>query len=107
MPKRTWRWDKEAGELVEVFKPQRPPVETYIQGDIESFVSPIDGSVISDRSHLRAHNKRHGVTNVADYGPDWFGRKRKEREAVLNGTTTEAKRSRRAALIAECKRRGI
>ena len=34
---------------------------------LEAFKSPIDGSVISCRSQLRAHNERHGVTNSADY----------------------------------------
>ncbi len=79
----------------------------YVQGDIESFVSPVDGSVITDRKQLRDHNKRNGVTNCADYSDEFFAGKKRERDAAINGTTAEAKRSRRTALIAECKRRGI
>jgi hypothetical protein len=30
------------------------------------FVSPIDGSLISSRSHLRAHNQRHGVDQIGN-----------------------------------------
>jgi hypothetical protein len=31
------------------------------------FKSPIDGQIISNRTQLAAHNKKHGVTNTADY----------------------------------------
>jgi hypothetical protein len=37
-----------------------------IHGDITSFVSPVDGSVITDRAQLRAHNKRNNVVNLAE-----------------------------------------
>lgn len=39
--------------------------------DLEPFVSPVDGSVISGRAALREHDKRHGVTNVADFKGQW------------------------------------
>ena len=32
----------------------------------ESFVSPVDGSVISSRSNLREHNIRNGVSDVGN-----------------------------------------
>ena len=32
----------------------------------ESFVSPVDGTVISSRSTLRAHNRRNGVSDVGN-----------------------------------------
>ena len=50
-----------------------------IHGPIEAFVSPVDGSVISDRKSLREHNERHRVTNTADFGPDHLRRKADER----------------------------
>jgi hypothetical protein len=31
---------------------------------METFVSPVDGSVISDRKQLREHNKRNKVENI-------------------------------------------
>lgn len=65
---------------------------------IDPFVSPVDGSVISDRSHLRAHNKRHGVTNVRDYGEGWFERRGKEKYAESQGTTRVAKKERIEAI---------
>ena len=32
----------------------------------DSFVSPVDGSVISSRSNLREHNRRNGVADVGN-----------------------------------------
>jgi len=57
----------------------------FVQGDIESFVSPIDGSVISDRAQLRAHNARHKVVNSAEFSPEWLTKKAKERQDFFEG----------------------
>ena len=65
-----------------------------ILDDIEPFVSPVDGSTISSRSALREHNKRHGVTNVRDYGEGWFERKAKERDDYVSGRSERAKQER-------------
>jgi hypothetical protein len=37
-----------------------------------AFKSTVDGSIISDRRQLAAHNKRNGVTNIGDYGQKHF-----------------------------------
>ena len=63
-----------------------------IIGDLEPFLSPVSGEIITSRSQLREHNLRHGVTNTADYGPDWFTRKAKERNALLSGTSNKQDR---------------
>ena len=39
----------------------------FVQGDVQSFVSPVDGSVITDRKQLREHNKRNGVVNYHEF----------------------------------------
>jgi len=52
--------------------------------DIEAFRSPIDGTVITGRKALREHNKRHNVTNVADYSEEWK-QKTRERERFYSG----------------------
>lgn len=39
----------------------------YLMGDIASFTSPIDGSHISSRSQLRAHEIKHGVRQCGDF----------------------------------------
>lgn len=93
--RKTWVQDPETGKLI--------PREEYcahkdgypaIQGDIEPFVSPVDGSVISSRSRLRAHNARHGVTDSRDYS-DAFLRARSERRVKeMTGQTANAKQER-------------
>jgi len=60
-----------------------------IMGDLQPFVSPITGETIYTRSQLRAHNNQHGVTNLADYGPDWFDKKAKERQQQIKGTKNQ------------------
>lgn len=42
-----------------------PPAHA-VMGDLESFVSPIDGSVVSGRVALREHCKKHGVVPTAE-----------------------------------------
>ncbi len=58
-----------------------------IMPDLQPFVSPVDGSVISGRAAMRDHFKQHGVTNVADYKNEWAD-KAKERERFYGGDTT-------------------
>ena len=66
----------------------------HIQADIEPFVSPVDGSLITGRAALRAHNKRNGVTDPRDYGPNWFENRGKEMDADRLGQTKAAKAER-------------
>ncbi len=65
-----------------------------IQEDIKPFVSPIDGSVIGSRSDLRVHNQRHGVTDPRDYGPEYFKRKKRDREDDLSCSSRDHRRDR-------------
>jgi len=62
--KRSWRQDSETGKLVEITVERSSGV--FIRGDIQPYVSPIDGSVIGSRSAERQHNARHGVSNDID-----------------------------------------
>lgn len=43
----------------------------FVMGDLEDFVSPVDGKIVHGRAGLREHDKRHGTTNVADYKETW------------------------------------
>lgn len=60
-----------------------------IHGDITPFVSPVDGSVISDRKQLREHNKRNNVVNASEFSDEYYAKKRKERERVYTGERTK------------------
>ena len=55
-----------------------------IHGDISSFVSPVDGSVITDRAQLREHNIRNNVVNNQEFSQEHYERKAKERSESGN-----------------------
>jgi hypothetical protein len=59
-----------------------------VHGDIQPFVSPVDGSVISDRKQLREHNARNNVVNSAEFGTQHWDEKRKERDRFYSGEHT-------------------
>ena len=58
----------------------RPDMTRHsIHGEIEPFVSHVDGTVIDSRKKLREHNERHGVVSAAEMGNEGEQAK-KERE---------------------------
>jgi len=64
-------------------KPKKEKPRLFIVSDIEPFESPIDKSVISSRSSLREHERKH---NVRQIGNDWAGSERpKNWENMTNG----------------------
>lgn len=97
----SWIYDRDLGALVprdEYVDPRAGNQLHHILKPLDAFVSPIDGRVIDDRSTLREHNKEHGVTNVADYGEEYFERRGKEKYNDSIGNTKEAKLERVNAL---------
>jgi hypothetical protein len=58
-----------------------------IHGDIQSFVSSVDGTVITDRKQLREHNKRNDVVNTAEFDGHWE-RQEKVRDRHYTGEHT-------------------
>ena len=46
----------------------RPEAPVFVP-DIGEFKSPIDGSLISSRSSLKAHEKKHGVVQIGNDHP--------------------------------------
>lgn len=89
MSRKRWIQDRDTGELIPAdeytFKSDRG---VLIMKDIDPFVSPIDFTQINSRSDLREHNKKHGVTNSADFTEQWK-RQGAERAARINGTFDE------------------
>lgn len=95
----SWIQDPDTGELIprEEYMAHKynDKIDThYVQGDIESFVSPIDKSVISDRGKLRRHMKQHGVTMQSDYGKDYWEKANKRRNEIMTGTHPSCKKER-------------
>jgi hypothetical protein len=81
----------ESGAFVQNKPCKLVPRETYVPDSVNApmvmkplkdFKSPIDGQVISSRSQLAQHNKKHGVTNSADYNGGYIERKANERNAA-------------------------
>ena len=70
-----------------------------VHGDIDSFVSPIDGTVISDRKQLREHNKRNGVVSASEFSMGYYEDKAKERARLYTGEKTPAEKQRRGEEI--------
>ena len=82
-PKGSYIQDPETGKLVprSEYVRKETNMAPSVMGDIQDFVSPIDQSLITDRGQLRRHNERHGVTNAADYSPQFIENKKKSKEA--------------------------
>ncbi len=91
-------------------------LDIHVQGDIDPFRSPVDGSVITSRRDLAAHNERNGVVNQFEFGTEkeqksFFERKAKEREDFYNSTERTAygkrlARERREQILDAIKRNG-
>lgn len=94
----SWVQDPKTGKLIPKAEYHREQSLRMVMADIEPFVSPVDGSVIGSRSKLREHNKRHGVTDMRDYGDGYFERKAHERDNELHASTARQRRERCEAI---------
>ncbi len=95
--KKTYIFDPETKKMVEKKKGianRSARVHTFT-----CRVSPIDGTHIRDAAQLASHNRKHGVTDPRDYGPDWFARESNRRDDRLTGQTKADKQERLNAII--------
>lgn len=83
-----WRQDAKTGKMVPIDEAARKHDGVYIHGDIERFVSSVDGSIISDRNQLREHNKRNNVVDATEFTPEFYAGKAKERADFFEGNRT-------------------
>ena len=60
--------DPETLKLVPADEYWTQQAQHALWGEIEPFVSHVDGTVIDSRKKLREHNERHGVVSAADLG---------------------------------------
>ena len=69
MTRRTYRWDKKQGRMVEVGGAEAPSLkglnvtDSYFNTPTQSIV---DGTVIGSRADLREHNLRNGCVDVGN-----------------------------------------
>lgn len=88
--------EKEKAEAAEKQEKMQQAVKTaYISGSFEAFKSPIDGSIISDPSKLREHNRRHKVADIREYDEEHFRRRSNEMYLEKTGQTAQATRERK------------
>lgn len=97
MGRRTYVQDPETGDFVlksELHRKQDANQSARVH-TFKEFQSPVDNTIIGDRKQLAAHNARHGVTNVQDYGDKYFERRGREKENERVGNNARAKSERR------------
>lgn len=103
-------WNHQTGESYEV--PVDAPLTPrgalarggpMVMGDLDrayakdgGIVSPIDGTLITSRSQLRAHEKKHGVRQMGDYKPGELIAK--ENRRVERGREIVAREMRRGGV---------
>ena len=80
-----WRQDRHTGEFIPIDESARTFRASAIHGDIQSFVSPVDGTVITDRKQLREHNKRNNVVSASEFDQNYYDGKAKERSDFFQG----------------------
>lgn len=94
--RRRFVFDDESGEMVEVGASARQQSH-YIQPDIQEFVSPVDGTIIKSRKHLRRYMKAKNLAHVDDFRDTWE-RKREERQKFHTGRDRKSIEQRIGAL---------
>ena len=83
--RRSWVQDPVTGKLIPKEGYYGPGGESpSIHGDIEPFVSHVDGTVIRSRKELREHNARNNVV-IAEFDTAAIKQRTAEREALYGG----------------------
>ena len=95
-----WRQDS-SGKLIPIDEAAIRISGVTVRSDIDSFVSPIDGTVVSGARQYREHCKKHDVVNAAEYSPEYYERKAKERSRLYTGEHTTAETLERKQEIYE------
>ena len=86
------KFDPETGRsrFVEV-SPRQPSAEAAIHGPIEAFVSPIDGTVISDRKQYREPCAKHHGVPAREFTPEYLAEIRRKRTERTRAETLSIK----------------
>ena len=72
-----------------------------VHGDIQPFVSPIDGTVISDRKQYREHCKKHDVVPATEFSAEHYQRAAEQRARLYTGNNTKEETFARRAEMYE------
>ncbi len=74
---------------------------TIVKGKFDAFRSPIDGTLIRTQRQYDDHCKKHNVVPSAEFTPEWYAKKQKERAKVFEGAHNAKEQWRRKAEINE------
>jgi hypothetical protein len=97
-----WRQCAKTGEMIPIDESaKRMGMGAAIHGDVTPFVSPVDGSIISDRRQLREHNLRNNVVNADEFTPEHYEAKAKERANFYQGKHSRGESLKRKQEIYE------
>ena len=78
--RRSYRYDPTVDKMVEYTNSwSRKQESAYVQPDIQPFLSPIDGTIISSRGGLRRHMQKHDVVMTDDYRESRESRRAEQR----------------------------
>ena len=72
-----------------------------IRGNFDAFPSPIDGTLIRTQRQDDDHCKKHNVVPSAEFSPEWYERKAKERAEFFTRKKTPQEVWERRAQIHE------
>ncbi len=93
--RKTWVQHPITYKLIPKDEYVRPASMHAIHGDIDPFVSSVNGSVISSRKQLREHNIRHGVVSAAEFHNEGE-RAKQQREDYYAGRPHDTERRKDA-----------
>lgn len=98
--RRRLRYNPETKEMEEITSNATREKFGMVLPDIEPFVSPVDGSVISSRSHLREHMRQHGLAHTEDFSKPggFWDKKRQERADYLAGKIDPHSKKRKSQM---------
>lgn len=87
--RRTYRYDKDRGEIVEVYRDAPEHKTKYISDAHYDGLRATDGTDISTRKKHREYMKRHGLTTADDYSSSWAkAAKQRDEYHTRGGTIT-------------------
>lgn len=87
-----WRQDSKTGKLVLIDEAAARRVGVVVRSDIDSFISPIDGTVVSGRKQYREHCDKHGVVSYQEFPQSHWDAAAAKRARFYNAEYTTAEK---------------
>ena len=93
MAQRRWIQHPITLELIPRDEYVRPKdTNSYIIGEIEGFVSPIDGSIVGSRRQMREHMQKHNVVPQQEFSTEWLTKRREKLDSEIQSKAASKER---------------